>query len=358
MKCASYFEYTSAADPSNFMTTASRHVFPSSIHDTPGGPSGVFHLDASAELNLISPATSPNLLASFIRLAGESATIRVSAVATSSVYYVIRGSGVSSTTSSASTSDSGTTTTTTSTSSDSSSTTRSSLSLESCPNARPPSSAGSRSTSFSSSSSCQHYSLSWAEGDVFSLPGGAAEHSSTVDSALIWLCDAPLLSYLNVVPVAGSGLPPALYTAANIAAELAAANAQRGSGTRNRNGVLLGHVALPETRTATATLWALYNLLPAGVVQPPHRHASVAIDYAVKAGPNVYTLMSPTLSSDGLLVNPIRADWVTGAVFTTPPGWWHSHHNDSREDAIVLPLQDAGLYTHMRTLSIEFAKTK
>lgn len=298
---ATYFEYTSAADPSTFMSKSTKHVFPSCLHDAPGGKPGVFHLDASAELNLEPPATSPNLLASFIRVAiGASQT--VSAVATSSVYYCIRGSG-SSTTSS------------------------------------PP------------------HALTWSEGDVFTLPGGSAEHASTAaDSALLWLCDAPLLTYLGAAPKAGSGLAPALYPAAIIAAELAAANAQKGAGARNRNGVLLGHADLPETRTATGTLWALYNMLPPGVVQPPHRHASVAIDFAVRAGPGVYTLMSPTLAADGTLVDPVRADWIAGAVFTTPPGWWHSHHNESAEAAIVLPLQDAGLYTHMRTLGIEFAQ--
>ena len=32
-------------------------------------------------------------------------------------------------------------------------------------------------------------------------------------------------------------------------------------------------------------------------------------------------------------------EWAAGGVFVTPPGWWHSHHNDSTEDAWVLPLQ-------------------
>ena len=35
-------------------------------------------------------------------------------------------------------------------------------------------------------------------------------------------------------------------------------------------------------------------------------------------------------------------------------GWWHSHHNESDEDAWVLPMQDAGLHTHLRTLNIRF----
>ena len=77
---------------------------------------------------------------------------------------------------------------------------------------------------------------------------------------------------------------------------------------------------------------------------------------AVSASPNVYTLMSPSLDADGNLVNPVRVDWVAGGVFVTPPGWWHSHHNESGEIAWVLPMQDAGLYTHMRTLDIRFVE--
>ena len=37
---------------------------------------------------------------------------------------------------------------------------------------------------------------------------------------------------------------------------------------------------------------------------------------------------------------------VPGAVFSTPPGWWHSHHNETGTAAWVLPMQDAGLYAH------------
>ena len=55
----------------------------------------------------------------------------------------------------------------------------------------------------------------------------------------------------------------------------------------------------------------------------------------------------------GFCIN--RLEWSTGAMFITPPGWWHSHHNDSQEEAWVLPIQDAGLFTHQRTLDIRFA---
>jgi gentisate 1,2-dioxygenase len=54
--------------------------------------------------------------------------------------------------------------------------------------------------------------------------------------------------------------------------------------------------------------------------------------------------------------DPIRCDWKSGSVFVTPPGWWHSHHNETEKPAWVLPMQDAGLYTYQRTLDIRFAE--
>ena len=60
------------------------------------------------------------------------------------------------------------------------------------------------------------------------------------------------------------------------------------------------------------------------------------------------------LNQDGTIKNAEKVYWKTRSVFTTPPGLWHSHHNESDHDAFVLPLQDAGLYTYQRTLDIKF----
>lgn len=60
----------------------------------------------------------------------------------------------------------------------------------------------------------------------------------------------------------------------------------------------------------------------------------------------VYTAMARSIDKDGKLIDPVKAPWRTGGAFTTPPGWWHSHVNESDEDAWVLPIQDAGLFTH------------
>ena len=126
------------------------------------------------------------------------------------------------------------------------------------------------------------------------------------------------------------------------------------SRSTNRLGVLLGNVKCTQTKTLTHVLWSLLNSIPANSVQRPHRHNSVALDLCVSASPGVYTLMGREIDSNGYIIDPIRCDWTPGGVFVTPPGYWHSHHNESDEVAWVLPIQDAGLYTHQRTLDIRF----
>ncbi len=59
---------------------------------------------------------------------------------------------------------------------------------------------------------------------------------------------------------------------------------------------------------------------------------------------------------EGRIINPVKAIWEPNTVFITPPGWWHSHHNESNQDAYVFPIQDAGLHTYMRTLDIQFTE--
>ena len=45
------------------------------------------------------------------------------------------------------------------------------------------------------------------------------------------------------------------------------------------------------------------------------------------------------IDPEGNLIDPVRVEWASGGIFTTPPGWWHSHHNDTDTDAWVLPIQ-------------------
>jgi len=314
-KGAEIYEYTSSANPK--MSEVPIRVFGPELHQQ--GPSRVVPLDASADLQLPYAATSPNLLASFVRvLAGEELPTGVER-ATSQMFYVIRGQGRSKTR------------------------------------------AG---------------ELTWREGDLFVLPylGNEAtpvcaeksqcvQHSCLEDShyggcALYWVHDEPLLKYLGVVPDTVRRFEPTLYPGDIMRETVAAISDLDEYGhVRNRRGILLGNPATSQTKTLTPTLWSLLNTLGANASQEPHKHNSVALDLAVSAGQTgkVYTLLGRSLNKDGVIVDPVVAVWESGGVFVTPPGWWHSHHNNGTVAAWVLPVQDAGLYTHQRTLDIRFS---
>eukprot|EP00968_Pinguiococcus_pyrenoidosus_P028449 scaffold7863_cov277-Pinguiococcus_pyrenoidosus.AAC.6 len=292
------FEYTSAANPE--MTEVPVAALEPSTHEA--GETRVIPFDLSKQLRVSYPATSPNLMASFLRI-NPNDTLPTKACATSQAFFVIRGSG---------------------------------------------------------SSATEFGTMRWGEGDLFVLPSTAEEVVHTAgetDAALYWITDEPLLRYLGVAP-SEQRFSPAHYSKERLLGEVERVSHEEGAEHRNRMGILLGSDVTEQegTKTLTHTLWSLLNVLPAGDAQRPHRHNSVALDLCVNAVPGkVYTLMGKELDEDGWVKNPIRCDWTTGGVFVTPPGWWHSHHNDSDEPAWVLPMQDAGLYTHQRTLDIRFS---
>jgi len=286
------WEYSAAASPD--LSGVPIQPFPASLHRE--GPTRVIALDLSKALGTAYPATAPNLLAHYIRVAaGE--RIAVEAVATSEVFYVMRG-------------------------------------------------AGRTETPFGT--------VAWGEGDVFTLPHNAGvTHAATEDAALYWVHDGPLLSYLGASPAAPR-FRPAFYARDAMDREIERIREAGIREGRNRLGIILGNTDQAENKTLTHTMWSLLNLLPAGAVQPPHRHNSVALDLAVRAAGGTYTLIARKVDAGGRLLDPARADWEPQSVFVTPPGWWHSHHNESDRDAYVFPVQDAGLHTYMRTLDIRF----
>ena len=293
---AEFFEYSQAANPIRPSLTPRLpyRVFPASLHAD--GPTRAVSLDLSAELGCEGPATSPGLLASFLRIrAGESITLDPNA--TSQVFYVMRGMG---------------------------------------------------------GTAVDEAVVAWSAGDFFAIPGGLpAVHRGLADSALYWVNDAPLLAYLGVKP-AWPRFAPTLYPADRADAELAHAASDPAAAGRSRVSVLLGNKHFPRTRTVTHTLWAMYGTLPAGATQKPHRHQSVALDLIVDCAPGCYTLVGPDLAADGSIRNPERVDWAPGQVFVTPPGYWHAHFNESGQDARLIPIQDAGLHTYLRSLDIRF----
>jgi gentisate 1,2-dioxygenase len=185
-------------------------------------------------------------------------------------------------------------------------------------------------------------------------PHGQAVHHSDGEVGLYWVHDAPLLRYLGVTPNEPR-FAPTLFEHAKAQAKLDEIVSDPLTAGANRVSVLLANARFPQTRTATHTLWAMYGVLPAGKTQFPHRHESVALDFVIECQPGCYTLIGTELGPDGLIKDGRREDWSPGASFVTPPGYWHSHHNESGADAHVLPIQDAGLHTFLRTLEITYS---
>jgi len=285
-------EYMSAVNPP--MPKIDVINYPSDLHQ--GGITRIVPFDLSEQLQTDYPATSPNLMASYIKIsAGE--MLRTDAAATSQMFYVIRGSG---------------------------------------------------------RTQMKHGTIEWKQGDLFTLPSVPdALHTATEDTAFYWVHDGPLLDYLGVQP-GKERFHPVLYTKEKLCGELA--DIRKKAEGRNRTGFLLANPNFPQTMTLTHTLWALYNVLPAGVVQKAHRHNSIALDFCVNAGPDTYTLIGKEVDENGDIINPIKAMWTPGSAFITPPGWWHSHHNESGEDAIVLPIQDAGIIMNMQVLDFQYIR--
>ena len=267
------------------------------------GPSAVLPLDLSAQLGTPGPATSPALAAHFIRIQAQEG-VKAAAQATSSLFFVLSGHG-------------------------------------SC-----------RRSAEGASPACD---IAWSAGDLFVLPAGAdplLQADST--SVLYWVHDAPLLSYLGVSP-SQPRFAATHYGGDWLRQELQALASDPGSARSNRLSLLLANRDLPSTRTVTHVLWAMFGLVPPGATQAPHRHQSVALDLIVDCQPGVYTLVGTELNADGSIRNPRRIDWHAGGAFITPPGHWHAHINESGSTAWLLPIQDAGLQTYLRSLDIRFS---
>ena len=204
-------------------------------------------------------------------------------------------------------------------------------------------------------SSVNGETVAWGEGDVLTLPAGShSTHRADADTVLYWVHDEPLLRYLGVEATVAR-FRPTRYPAERSRAELARVAAAPRAANRNRISVLLANAEQPQSLTVTHVLWAMLGLLPAGQMQPPHRHQSVALDLVIDCPPEgCYTLVGNRLDDEGRIVDPTRVDWRPGAAFVTPPGLWHAHHNESGQDAHLIPVQDAGLHTYLRSLDIRF----
>lgn len=198
--------------------------------------------------------------------------------------------------------------------------------------------------------------INFKNGDIITLPFYSEFKIKSQSTNLVWGNDEALNDYLGVIPNRRR-FTPTIYCNKMLIDFVKKANEDENYLKRNRNGVLLSNKQMvsENINTLTHTMWSLLNVIGPNIVQKPHRHNSIAIDLCISADDNkVYTLMSKDLNDDGTVKNPIKRYWKKNTIFITPPGWWHSHHNESENEAWVFPIQDAGLYTYLNTLDIKF----
>ena len=301
IEAARFYDYRVASNP---MTDGGVPPVPgvrfaASLHEQ--GPTQIVPLDNSRALGCPGPATTPSLSANFLHVHSGDA-LATDANATSQLFYVMRGEGISRVADAART------------------------------------------------------VLPWSAGDLFTLPAGSpATHIAGEEAALYWVHDEPLLRHLGA-EATRPRFAATLYRQAATHEALEAVLHDPESRKANRLSVLLGNHRFPREMTVTHVLWAMFGILPVGAVQAPHRHQSVAVDFVVDAQPGCYTMVGSKLANDGSIADGERFDWEPHSVFVTPPGLWHSHHNESGQAAHILPIQDAGLHTYLRTLSILFSR--
>jgi gentisate 1,2-dioxygenase len=290
-----FHEYLTAVNPN--LPPIPAYIFYKDIYE--GGTTRQIPLACSPDTKNNTQFTTPNCCPSFIRLNSQD-TLELKANASSHFFYVISGKG---------------------------------------------------------QTQSSHGDISWQSGDVFVVPGTESlSHKAEIDAVLYYINDEPLLNYLKVAPV-DINFRQLHFTKKQILDALDKVSQEKNANQRNRNGVLLGHPDCPETKTITPVLWVLFNMIDKNQVQKPHRHNSVALDFVIQAAEEgVYTLVSKAIDASGHLISPQRFDWQSGCLFITPPGYWHSHHNESGEKAFIMPVQDAGLHTYMRTLDIQFSQ--
>jgi gentisate 1,2-dioxygenase len=292
-----YGEYTKAVDPihAGKIPKIPFKEFDKSLFEN--GESRIIPLDASLELECEGPATSPVLCANYIRiLSGDKISAHFNA--TSQVAYIIRGKGIT---------------------------------------------------------RWKDDFIPWEANDFVVLPAGQeAVYEAHAESIIFLVHDEPLLRYLG----AKANLPrfkPTLYTSKNTLQALDEVRKEAETVNRNRISVVLINEKTDQTQSITHTSWAMLGVLPKGAIQLPHRHQSVAIDLILDCEPGCFTLVGDKISPEGKIINPKRIDWKPYGVFITPPGLWHAHFNESSSDANLIPMQDAGLHSYLRTLDIKFS---
>jgi gentisate 1,2-dioxygenase len=202
----------------------------------PATPSGEIALDASRELGTRYPATTPTLLARYLKIrAGE--RLRTNHAAGGEIYYVMAGAG---------------------------------------------------------ESRNGNDSIAWGAGDVYSFPGGneTVHRAGREDCLLFVATDEPLLAFEGLRPPApGDGVAETVHWPAREIERRFEAVWQRPSSEKaTGRSVMFSTLALAPSYMTIPTINAAINTLEAGCDQRPHRHNGVAVTLAIQ-GEGIHSMI-------------------------------------------------------------------
>ena len=201
-----------------------------------GTGTALIPLDLSDRLGLAYPATVPNLLARYVRVAGGE-EIAFELASSGEAYYVMEGCG----------------------------------DVEK-----------------------GDERFTWAAGDVFVLPGagGSTRIRADAGGTLLWLVtDEPALAFFGVEKSPSRDEPGAVhYPAESIEAEMALIHRRVDDGKQSGKAVLFTRADLTANHLATPTVAFAYNSLSPEDDQPPHRHNAAALTLCVQ-GEGVHSMV-------------------------------------------------------------------
>lgn len=202
----------------------------------PEATTGLIPLDASNVLETPYPATTPSLLAQYLRLrSGESLSTKHRA--SGEVYFVMQGAGQS----------------------------RNGAD-----------------------------SVAWSEGDLFCFAGGQETLHTADDEESLLFCvsDAPLVAFQGLEPPGSGGslIDTVHWPAAEIDKRLDTVYARSRTKDEAGRAVLFSSRSLSPARNILPMMVAAINTLESGGDQRPHRHNGVAITLALE-GEGVYSLI-------------------------------------------------------------------
>lgn len=195
---------------------------------------------------------------------------------------------------------------------------------------------------------CGLEKVTWAEGDLFILPGGVpASHTAADGDAVLWIVtNEPQLAFENLQPPMAGQAPTEIvhYTGAEIMRQIDLLYDVGRSEEIAGSALIFSAEQQEATRNILPTLTLAMNSLPGGVTQRPHRHNAVAVMLIIR-GEQCYSVIEGR-----------RKDWAPWATTISPPVAVHSHHNGGNERALFLIVQDGGIFYHARAMGFEFAE--